>query len=105
VRLEYIGEPALTKGGEDEQITGGSASPDGRRVVLRSHQAATILDIGQFVTGTWKDGVRIDLRPLAEPQGEGIAFGPDGSILYVVSEAGGDSKPGILSRLRCGIPR
>jgi hypothetical protein len=103
VTLEYIGVPAMAEEAVEDQITGGAASADGRRVVLRGHHTATMLSVEQFETGTWKDGIRIDLGT-HEPQGEGIAVGEDGTV-YLVSEGEGESAAGMLSQLRCRFPR
>jgi hypothetical protein len=42
----------------------------------------------------------MDLKPLKEPQGEGVAFGPS-NIVYVAGEGGGKSQPGTLAALSC----
>ena len=52
------------------------------------------------MAGNWREAGRIDLGPLGEPQGEGVAFGDD-RTLYLVGEGGGKSQPGTVARLSC----
>jgi hypothetical protein len=42
----------------------------------------------------------MELKALAGPQGEGVAFGPD-NVLYLAGEGGGKSQPGTFARLTC----
>lgn len=59
-------------------VTDGAFFPDGRHVVLRTYTRAAVLAYPSFeVVGSWK-------LP-AQPQGEGLAVGPDGGI-YLSTE-------------------
>ena len=85
------------------QVTGADASPDGRWVAIRTYTAVQLYRVG------WRGRLRpqlpnpgIDLQILAEPQGEAVAFAPDGS-LFLTSEAGPSDVPGIISRLDCRL--
>lgn len=85
------------------QVTGADASPDGRWVAVRTYTAVQLYRVG------WRGRLRpqlpnpgIDLQILAEPQGEAVAFAPDGS-LFLTSEAGPSDVPGIISRLDCRL--
>ncbi|HEU5209817.1 MAG TPA: hypothetical protein VFU06_10415 [Longimicrobiales bacterium] len=79
-----------------QQITGGSAS--GQRVVLRSYSALHVYEwTGDSLAVA---GPPIDIRFLAEQQGEGVALDADGTTI-VVGEGQGS---GTLARLRCDGP-
>ena len=101
VTLERIGS-ALEKGKavEASRITDGAISPDGELVVLRTLQALTFYRAADFLKGDFKQIRTTDLRSLREPQGEGVSFGPDGT-LYVAGEGGGKSQSGTLAVLTC----
>jgi hypothetical protein len=71
-------------------VTGGANAPDGRRVVLRTYAAAYEWDVpnGDVVAAITTGQPRITELP-NEPQGEGIAYTPDGrSYLTVCDETG-----------------
>jgi uncharacterized protein YjiK len=44
----------------------------------------------------------VSIKAIAEPQGEGIAFGDERTI-YLVGEGGGQSQPGTFGRLTCAF--
>ncbi len=85
---------------EKVRITGAAASPDGRRVALRSNSTLLIYTVDDFVKGG--SPIRVDLRHFKEPQGEGVAFGHAGE-LYLVSEGGGKNAAGVLMRVHCAF--
>jgi hypothetical protein len=84
------------------QVTGATATPDGRHVLVRTY---AWLQLYRFEADTlapvWS-GAGLDLRPLQEPQGEGVGLGPDGSI-YLVSEVGPLEQAAPLSRVECRL--
>jgi hypothetical protein len=100
-RLERVGS-ALGKGkaAESGRITDGAISPDGELVVLRTLESLTFYRAADFLKGEFKEVRRTDLRPLREPQGEGVAFG-SGGTMYVAGEGGGKSQSGTLAVLTC----
>jgi hypothetical protein len=81
------------------QITGADASPDGRMVVLRSYQDMTFFRVEDGLLVPMEGG-RVDLGTLEEPQGEGIALGPQGQ-LALTTEAGNFGGMASLRILRC----
>jgi hypothetical protein len=85
---------------EKVRITGAAASPDGRRVAVRSNRMLFLYRLDDFVNG--RDPVRVDLANLKENQGEGVAFG-SGSDLFLVSEGGGKNAAGMLTRVHCAF--
>ncbi|MDN5859402.1 MAG: esterase-like activity of phytase family protein [Pseudonocardia sp.] len=76
-------------------VTGAAATPDGAIVALRSYTDAWLYrvrdgDIAAALTGP---AVRVPLPD--EPQGEAIAFGPDGTLY-----SSGEARGGVLGEIR-----
>jgi hypothetical protein len=86
-----------------DRVTGGGASPDGRWVVLRTHQYVSFFAADEFVSGTARQLLRFDVTALQEPQGEGVAIANNGTLL-LVSEGGEKHKPGTFARASCTLP-
>lgn len=99
VRLERVGESA-PKAIADAWITDGAVSADGERVVLRSQRALSFYRAADLLAGRWQGAATVDVSSLKEPQGEGVAFGPDDSVL-LAGEGGGKKRPGTFTRLAC----
>jgi len=100
VTLELVQE--LSPGARviPRQVTGGSVSPEGDILALRTYES---LQFFEFVADTLvpiKDG-HIDLRSLLEAQGEGIAIGP-GGLLVLTSEAVGETPPQ-MNLMHCNL--
>ena len=100
VTLELVQE--LSPGARviPRQVTGGSVSPEGDILALRTYES---LQFFEFVADTLvpiKDG-HMDLRPLLEAQGEGIAIGP-GGLLVLTSEAVGETPPQ-MNLMHCNL--
>jgi hypothetical protein len=68
--------------------------------VLRTKAALTFYRASEFLRGEFREVQRVDLRPLGEPQGEGVAFGSSNTV-YVAGEGGGKRRPGTLGVLSC----
>jgi hypothetical protein len=101
VALEQVGNPRDAGGaGADDRITDGALSPRGQWVALRTNHDVRFHAAADLLTGHWRQVGRVDLKPLGEPQGEGIAFADDAS-LYLVGEGGGIGQPGTFTRLTC----
>lgn len=86
------------------QITGASAAPDGRWIAVRSYGYLQLYrphPDGSLAPALPAPGLNLD--PLAEPQGEGVAVRDDGTI-FLTSEAGPDRVPGTIGRLTCRAP-
>lgn len=81
------------------QVTGADASPDGRSVVLRTYFSLSFFrpEDGRFVH---LDEGSLRLTGVQEAQGEGVAFGPGGSVA-LTSEAGNFGGVATLNRLNC----
>jgi hypothetical protein len=103
VRLERVGKPRDQRSsGENERITDGAVSPDGRWIVLRSRTALTFYPATDLLSGNWREAARVSLASVGEPQGEGVTFGPGNSV-YLMSEGGGRKQPGMFARLACTV--
>jgi hypothetical protein len=99
MKLERVGEPSL-KADADSRITDGSVSPDDQWIVLRSRSALTFYSTAELQAGQWRAAFTVDLNPLKEPQGEGVALGPDNTV-FVTGEGGGKKQPGTFARFTC----
>jgi hypothetical protein len=84
------------------RITGASASRDGRWVVLRSLHAITFYAADAFTAGDIREILRFDVSAFREIQGEGVAFGEDGTV-WLSSEGGGSGRQGTIARLDCTL--
>jgi hypothetical protein len=81
------------------QVTGAAASPDGQRVAIRTYESLLLYRVEGDTLAPLEEGT-INLRTLAEAQGEGVALADDGSIA-LTSEAGPAGQRGSLALLRC----
>jgi hypothetical protein len=101
VVLERVsGPPGSGKPGPEDRLTDGAVSPSGAWIVLRTNGALRLHRTADLMAGNWREAARVDLRPLREPQGEGVTFGDD-NTLYLVGEGGGKKQPGTFARLTC----
>ena len=71
------------------QVTGASATLDGRTVAIRTYQSLEFFSVTGGERRLESDFGRVDLRPLREAQGEGIGFGANGTIVLTSESAGG----------------
>ncbi|WP_433382136.1 hypothetical protein ACQPZX_18375 [Actinoplanes sp. CA-142083] len=68
-------------------ITGGAVSPDGRHAVLRTYADAFEFDVvGGDVAGAITKGDPRQIPLPNEPQGESVAYTPDGTAILTISE-------------------
>jgi len=98
--MQKVRELASGRVGRHENVTGASASPDGRWVAIRSHGAVAFFRSPDLL-GNGGPAFKMDLKQLGEPQGEGLSLGPDGEVI-LTSEAG--RKSPTVARLRCKLP-
>ena len=102
-RLERVGE-ALAKPDAASRITDAAVSPDGRWAALRTKSSLTFYLASDLLAGQWRAATRIDLTPLKEPQGEGVALGDD-NIVFLAGEGGGKGRAsGTFAHFSC-VPR
>ncbi|HEX6941667.1 MAG TPA: hypothetical protein VF128_02000 [Gemmatimonadaceae bacterium] len=84
------------------RITGASASRDGRWVALRSLHAVMFYAADDFTAGNVREMLHFDVSVFREIQGEGVAFGEDGTV-WLSSEGGGSGRQGTIARLDCTL--
>jgi hypothetical protein len=60
----------------------------------------TFYKTSELMAGSWQPAHEVSLADLNEPQGEGVAFGPGGTIV-LAGEGGGKSAAGTIARLSC----
>jgi hypothetical protein len=101
VHLERVGTPRSSgRVANNEQITDGAVSPDGARIVLRTHHTLFFYRAPELLAGNWRVEQTADLTEDAEPQGEGVALGPGNSV-YLSGEGGGGSRAGTFAPVMC----
>ena len=97
--LERVGSPS-SKPGDQSRITDGAVSPDGQWAVLRTRSSLTFYRASDLLAGQWRAASRVDLAPLKEPQGEGVALGNDATV-FLAGEGGGKGQAGTFARFAC----
>jgi hypothetical protein len=102
ITLERVGAALDSTPGENQRVTDGAISPDGRWVALRTNRSLTFYRGSEFLKGDFREVHRVDLSMLREPQGEAVAIGRD-STVYLGGEGGGKNRPGTLASLSCGL--
>jgi hypothetical protein len=87
-----------------DMVTGADATYDGRVIAVRSYARAQLYTFdGERLRPLLDDG-GLDLRPLGEPQGEGIAIRDDGWIV-LVGERGVNARHAPLATFACRLDR
>lgn len=100
-KLERVGSAGARD--RDLRITDGAVSPDGRWTVLRSQHSVRFFRTSDFLEGHWHVAFRVDLTPLKEPQGEGVAIDTN-NVVFVAGERGaGKHKGGTFARFSCAL--
>lgn len=102
VKLEKVGKTLVDGPRDDQRVTDGAFSADGKWVVLRTNSALTFYRGDDFVRGDFREIHRVDVSMLREPQGEAVALGR-GNTVYIGGEGGGKKQPGTLAELSCGL--
>jgi hypothetical protein len=103
-QLERVRELATSEQKRSERITGASASPDGRWIVVRTLKSASFYPAAEFVAagGTGGTAREMDLAGLNEAQGEGIGFASNSAVI-LTSEGGKKKDPATFARLECTL--
>ncbi len=87
----------------DDRVTAAAASPDGRWVGIRTYRTLHLYPAAALTgEGELAAPVTMDLRPLKEAKGEGMAIADDGTV-WLSSEAAKKSPPR-WARLECTLP-
>ncbi|HEX2079848.1 MAG TPA: hypothetical protein VHG08_19180 [Longimicrobium sp.] len=85
-----------------DAVTGAGASEDGRWVAVRTYGRLVVYRTADLL-GSGGPAFSMDLAPLGEPAGEGVAMRSDGTVL-LTSESGGAGLPGRAVWLQCPLP-
>ncbi|HKC57825.1 MAG TPA: hypothetical protein VKC35_16950 [Vicinamibacterales bacterium] len=85
------------------RITDAETSPDGKWVAMRTNKALLLYRAADVIAGRLDKVWHLDLTPLDEPQGEGVAITNDGDV-YLAGEGGGHGLPGTFAHLKCSLP-
>ena len=86
------------------RITDAETTPDGEWVAMRTNSELLLLRTRDLVDGKMNAVWHVNLRPLDETQGEGVAISNDGDV-YLAGEGGGHGLPGTFTRVKCQLPR
>jgi hypothetical protein len=68
--------------------------------VLRTNDSLYFYPASEVTSGAWRHVTRVDLKNVREPQGEGVTFADD-TTLVLVGEGGGMGRGGRFFRLAC----
>ena len=90
------------KASKDERITGADMSADGQWIVLRTNVDVAFYRARDFAAGS-PAAMRMNLKALDEPQGEGVAFGATTGSVVLISEGGKKKKPSTVAELACSL--
>lgn len=103
--LERLRELWPAPKSSNDRVTSASASPDGRWVGIRTYRKLYIFPASSLTgtSGAIAESIVMDLTPLKEKGGEGLALANDGTV-WLSSEAGGKKEPARMSRLKCVLP-
>lgn len=85
-----------------DRVTGAGATPDGKWVAVRTYGTLALYRMEDLL-GTGGPAFTLDLAPLGESQGEGVAVDSTGAVL-LVSEGGRHHVPAKGVWLRCMLP-
>jgi hypothetical protein len=82
------------------RVTDAETSTDGAWVAIRTNDEVVFYRTAEL-TGGQPHGVTASVRPLKEPQGEGVALDGNGMV-YLIGEG---PRAGSLNSLRCTLPK
>jgi hypothetical protein len=85
------------------RITDAESSPDGKWVAMRTNEELLLYRAAEVAAGHFETFWQLDLSPLDEAQGEGVAISNDGDV-YLAGEGGGHGLPSTFAHLKCQLP-
>ncbi|HEV2149960.1 MAG TPA: hypothetical protein VGR37_21360 [Longimicrobiaceae bacterium] len=103
VVLQRVGRLSTEEPGRINQVTGAAATPDGKRVVVRTYTGLYLFRTEELLRGDDPAAERVDLAGLGEPQGEAVEIRADGTV-FLTSESPGKGEPATMARLACDLP-
>lgn len=84
----------------DDRVTAATATRDGRLIGIRTGRSLYVYSVERLLGAGDVEPVVIDLGPLNERQGEGLAM-PDLGSVWLSSEADGRDRTAFLNRMTC----
>src|SRR5688500_18752370 len=104
VTLERVRELMPAPRSSADRVTAAAASPDGRWVAVRTYRTLYLYRADSLTSGSGAkaEAITMDLRPLKEAKGEGVALANDGTV-WLSSEAAKKAPPR-WARLACSLP-
>jgi hypothetical protein len=102
VLLERVRQLFTEPDDNADYVTAATATPNGRWIGIRTYRSLYIYDARRLLSGRRVDPMIVDLRPLAEAQGEGLVMADDGTI-WLSSEAGTRRGRAALNRIECPL--
>jgi hypothetical protein len=86
--LQRIGEPIAGPDIEaKDRPTAAAVSPDGQCVAIRTTHWIAFHRTTDLVGGRWREAFRTDVSGLGEPQGEGVTFAGNDTVILVAKRA------------------
>ena len=101
--VEKIADLATEPASLQRQITGASATPSGEWVAIREYKLLSIYRASELRAGNTTPALTMDLTPVGEAQGEGVALLDNGRVV-LTSEGGFRDAPGSIAILQCDLP-
>jgi hypothetical protein len=102
VTLERVRAIAPVPANSDDRVSAATASRDGSRIAIRTYRQLHLYDASQLVSGAPVTPATLDLAPLGEGQGEGVALADDGTV-WLSSEAANRRSFPVLNRMQCSL--
>jgi hypothetical protein len=102
VDLVRVRTLAPEPGHPGDAVTGAGSSQDGRWVAVRTYARLLLYRTADLLSGG-EPAFSMDLTPLSEPQGEGVAMRADGTVV-LTSESGGHGLAAQAALLQCPLP-
>jgi hypothetical protein len=104
VVLERVRELFPEPKNDDDRVTAATSTPDGRWIGVRTYRALYLYDARRLLGGEPVEPTVVDLEPLGEGQGEGLAMANDGTV-WLSSEAANKRSRPQLTQLSCASAR
>jgi hypothetical protein len=100
-KLELVAKLTGATTDKVARVTDAAVSPNGRWIAMRTNHLVLFYRTEALLAGKPGTPLSFDLRPLHEPQGEGITWADD-QTLYLAGEGPGG---GTLARVSCSLPK
>jgi hypothetical protein len=99
-KLEQVAQLSDGAVHKSARVTDAAASPNGEWVAMRTTERVLFYRTSALLTGSPGAPLTFDVRPLKEPQGEGLAWTDDRTLFLAGERTGG----GTFARLTCALP-